>query len=531
MKKLEYELILIILKHNSQSKVKEILTRDDVDWEKLFQLIVDHKIFSSVFKCLEPYIPKKFNQLYQSSELLNKIHIDYNIKELGKIASEANKKGVDIVLVKGLSLSKIIYDYKYSRVFGDIDILVNEESIPIMEKLMFELGYSRKLDSADEHLSTEYRKMVLEEDNTTIFNLSHDNHEVSYKKKINNLVEVHVEIKRATSSIPKKHIHNFLYTTQTIAIDNFKVNTLDNVHTLIHLFSNTYHNTENILFWGGNANLRDYFDTYHFLRKFHKNIDLDNFITLCNHYNVMHKVVYILKNLNELFSDDIFDEIINIIKQKGINIDSLNSIVTWENSFVERIFSNKTDILHDFNRLLKKRCYSTLNKNYHSYYDLSDPQYIKFKEEKYDKYSFWYKFSMDQNNLTLSIKLSETLFKKIGKFKILWRLMDNGTNKEITYKDFLIKKVKNEIISDYGQVNYITYVPERFPERKLVVDRGNDAVKMDLTYSLDEISIKLGRSNDRLCYNIILLEEVLPDMNQTIGMKFSEFNMGVIKFS
>lgn len=531
MGKTEQNLLLSILRSYSKANKKNIIYRPDLDWEKFFQLAEEHKVFPIIYKSLKSNIPSEFIQLSKSCDFHNRLNTFYKVKELRQIIKEADKKGIDIILIKGLSLSALIYNDIYLRVSGDIDILVNEEDIPVMEKIMFILGFSRKFDSSDPQISEQYSEMVLEDRTPTIYNASYDNHEVNYFKNINKQVEIHVEIKRATSSISKNYIHDFLRSTQTISIDDFEVKTLDTTYTLIHLFSNTYHNTEYSLFWGKNINLRDYYDTYNFLVKYYKDIDLEFFSNLCSRYRISQKVIYILENLTDLFTDNIFEEIINLIKRKKAKSYSSKTFVQWENSFLDRLFSNEIDIVHDFNRLYKKRCYSSQNKNYYNRYYLSESQYIKLEDKKNGRYSLDYKFSFELNRLTLTIQLSKDLARKIDKFIILWRLIDNGTNKEVINKDFFINKVDNKVISKFSERNFIKGTSNSFPEKELEIFKNKNGVtEMRLDYLLDELFIDVNKSNNLLCYNIILLEEVLPEMHQLIGTQFSDFNIGIMQF-
>ena len=69
------------------------------------------------------------------------------VKELIDLLSES---GVNIILLKGIHLSESYYQYRYHRLMGDIDILVNKENISEVVQVLSSLGYEQEGHLPDE---------------------------------------------------------------------------------------------------------------------------------------------------------------------------------------------------------------------------------------------------------------------------------------------------------------------------------------------------------------------------------------------
>nr|WP_144921661.1 nucleotidyltransferase family protein [Paenibacillus bovis] len=527
----DYDLMEIILKQGLDEEV-EHANLYDIDWNIVLELSLEHKVFPLVYKYIKKYIPEQYQETYNWHHFYHLINTSNKIKELQNILKEAEKNKVNVILIKGIALSKLIYNDFYARLAGDIDILVKEEDMLKMEKIMLNLGYERDFDS-NKKLSELYKEKILSGKISTIYKDLHDSHEVSYIKDINDMFTIQVEIKRATSSIPKKYIEDFFESTQIIDINNYQVSTLNPLNTLIHLISNAYENTEHSLFYKKNINLRDYCDLYLYINKYKENIDWDTVSErVANYESMTQKIIYIFHNLNQLFENAITK---CVLEKFTVDVSESNpvpygSIVKWENDFLERLFSDKKNIRCEFMRLFKKRCYSQMNGNYNNIYYLNDSNYHSFKDEKYEAYSYKYRISSNGNKIKFSVHLSQELTKDLDKFGIIFTLMDNGTHNDIAYKNIFIRRERDKITSLFSQNNFAQEHIEEYRSKDVeIINKINNELELIIVYTFEELFIDISKSNNILCYNTALQEEVLPNYYQLIGVKFPQLNLGIMK--
>jgi len=195
----------------------------------------------------------------------------------------------------------------------------------------------------------------------------------------------------------------------------------------------------------------------------------------------------------------------------------------------------------EFYKLLKQRIYSNLNKNYRNPYTIRDisvnslktndsDNFLTFTEKKYNLYTFKYQMAVDENKLIISLKLPIELSNQLNQFEIICSFMDNGTNPNITFKNILIKKSGMEFIYQLEQINIKKDEVEKSKQKKAICfNHTEKEVILKIKYSFDDLLIDLSKSNNRLCYNIVLREEVFQNRYQIIGTKFPNNELQSIK--
>ncbi|MEJ7784960.1 MAG: nucleotidyltransferase family protein [Solirubrobacteraceae bacterium] len=65
------------------------------------------------------------------------------------VVSQLRSAGVRAVLLKGVTLERLLYDAGEHRPYGDVDLLVAECELPVAEVTLAALGFSRRIEDSD----------------------------------------------------------------------------------------------------------------------------------------------------------------------------------------------------------------------------------------------------------------------------------------------------------------------------------------------------------------------------------------------
>ncbi|WP_423190201.1 nucleotidyltransferase family protein [Alkalibacterium sp. f15] len=533
---LEEKLILLIVNNyiNGENTI-EIPT--EIDYKRLFNIAKEQKIFPIVYNYVRIFIPKEIDQVYTSEYLFWRLDFLNKVSETKKILSVSKEDTIPIILIKGIVLSSWLYDNSYDRYFSDMDFIIYPNDILKMEKILTNMNYLKcfgLLDRReDEKFGVIYKDKLTNNKTSTIYNFIHDNHEVTYSKKIGPF-KVDVELKRGTSSIPDpNNFENLLDSKIKTTISDIEVQTLNKTNTLIHLFSNTFENTENSLFITKSANLRDYLDIVLFLKKEQSQINWESFSEISNKLKLINKIEYIYNNLKKIFPKENLVNVPKIIKKHISNIESDNStlssgsLVEWPTSILDRLFKPRSELREEFFKLFKRRIHSKYNENFNNPTLLNTEH--NFIDNKYNKYSFSYSFDLDDDIFRISFRLPTDLYNKLNNLCLIVTFLENGKNSHITYKNIFIRQREKRIVADLSHLNIYTDLAEESPCQEVQVEFNIDMVNLVLEYSFEELKINPHLTNGFLSYNIGLQEEVLPNYGQLIGTQYSQLHLGLLK--
>lgn len=280
------------------------------------------------------------------------------ILELKVICDYLREHDIEFLIVKGPILSLQLYnDYLY-RYYVDIDILLLRFQTDILQVLEFfkrkgyhqEFGWNERQEINTQQLIKGERV---------------DHHEVVCVKGINNLYEF--ELKNTLSAVPTESIQKFTKHTDIYSVDGITIKSFDLMYSFLVLCSNTFLNSESrTVALYTSFHLRHYYDVYMFIKKYRKILEpLEIFKNSNSLYlylrlkRVISNLLHIL-NYNKKIQIDNRDiiEWCERILEAGINWTenankyipnkdiflenkpSIYEIIDWENSFIDRIFSN-----------------------------------------------------------------------------------------------------------------------------------------------------------------------------------------------
>lgn len=116
-----------------------------IDWEKLHNEAAAHNLLAVVYPAVDSLVgecrpPKDFLDLWRAETIsLGAAQLNKNLS-LSHLLTEAKKRGIKIIVVKGVVLGQLYPDYLL-RVSGDADLLIDPKDKEKAEEMMNDLGY------------------------------------------------------------------------------------------------------------------------------------------------------------------------------------------------------------------------------------------------------------------------------------------------------------------------------------------------------------------------------------------------------
>ncbi|MBT5708011.1 nucleotidyltransferase family protein [bacterium] len=90
--------------------------------------------------------PAKVLDGLKSANLARFAGFELRLKEIEKVLLSLQQRGVDCVVLKGLPFALKFYEYPHHRPSSDTDVLIEHSALPIVDEMMFELGYEETPD-------------------------------------------------------------------------------------------------------------------------------------------------------------------------------------------------------------------------------------------------------------------------------------------------------------------------------------------------------------------------------------------------
>ena len=115
-----------------------------INWDRLFRLLLEQKLFVCCFNTLKDVIPKQFLHKWMAEYYMIKSHINKDMERASNIQKLIAEKGYLSAISKGFVYSRLVYDDNYMRQYNDIDIYVDVDNIFEIGKSLIEEGYTIK---------------------------------------------------------------------------------------------------------------------------------------------------------------------------------------------------------------------------------------------------------------------------------------------------------------------------------------------------------------------------------------------------
>lgn len=520
------------------SKLRNELQGEDInknmDWKLVLNLLNKHKLLPFLYDEIIGDVPVEYSQLYMSK-------LEENIDKQQKlwklfigILEMAEKEKLKIVLPKGFPIAYELYGDINLRVSGDIDLLVKKEDIEKLCEIMSKIGAFHRHNGKIKDI---IKKFTSDE---------FDNfYELKFiKQQPADLLWL--EVKKATDAIPEKHIVEFIDSAIKTPIDGYGIWRLDDAHMFVHLCANAHKDTEE--HEGICANVfraRNFVDIWRFISQKGKNVNWNDVKEIAERCDVLHKVIWALKSLEELIpkvkNEKGFIEAKQVCcgNEFELKNDRKMKHIEWKTGFVERLFNNEL-ARKEYGELISKRRWSENNPYYRKPLEVnSDKSWYAVQNGKEDR-SLYYNFSFQDGKIYISLKTDDNkdVIEALGGDRLYFSFIANEKNNEdsidaigspsigivfFVTKGTLMVKVGNKSIWTVND----RYLSNDQIEGGTKVRVGKDTREYEVEANVDVAGIL--KNKDQMAYNVWLDGAVLDDYYCHKWYKFSlDQDFGII---
>lgn len=455
MKKTEIDLILQIIRHDFCANNIQIY--DEMNWNKIQDFIMQHRLFPLYYKAVKNFVPSEVLPHMNENLVLYNKRIDVAKLSISDIYQFSQKNKVRFLLIKGLALSKIIYDDLYSRQINDIDLLIDEYDGIKFDSIMREIGYVQpyKADWSKGQFSFLPFLTLHGRDSK---------HYYEYYKFGENISKV--EVHRTLTGY-RPIINEILWSNSTINIDGININTLSLEHTFVYLIINAHNASETKQSLQKKIVLRDYIDIYFFCKKYIEQMDWHAIADLLRRSDSITRFSVIVNNLIDLYDDSsVINRLVELGTEYGVFDKDIKSFVDDMN-FVDKLFSAAKRVSTVNKKLKDDFTYKKMKGKHISIHPFSKPQNLEnFKKFKNDaNIDIKYNISYSHDGLVLSLWLQEQLRFDFDKYLFSFTVFNNDYNNHTLYSNYEVTYADGEYIV-YGLDTDLIYDPNTLRETR-----------------------------------------------------------------
>ncbi len=410
-----------------------------VDWVKLLEVLKQHKLLSFYFGTIKKHIPAEYLTMYLAEYYsICKMNMVRN-RELAEVAKLFVEERIPYVLVKGVALSRLLYDDDSLRQCSDIDLLVKEPDLHKAFHVLKKVGYIQDLEMSPNADEAE----LLDEPVNKFFE---DVHEIQCVKRISENVRVSLEIKRCSSAFWDSDNSVFFDHVSTIRVNDMDVVTSDLLFSFLHLCGNFYENFETPAAIIGGGSLRDMLDVFLFWDKYHNQLDWQTLRDVSDEMKAYHKIKYTLSCLNEIAKSDSVQEKIDLfpLAMRKVQIECYENGATyhWRSSFLDRVLNTEGRIKEYI------LCQKEL-----AYRATADEDTVISNGGKLSEVPFEdaiYSFDLEKDWLTISLKLPQSLDLSREGQRYQVQFIDNDVHKTVENHSVSFSWLDGQVMATYG---------------------------------------------------------------------------------
>lgn len=333
----ELDLVIeVVRKIGNQETIKGDLFENS-NWAKLLEYAKEHKVFPVLHHYLKEFISTDARQDWDDAFHKHKSSINDQLEVFEEVVRILSKHpNIPYLAMKGVALSKLIYDDIYMRSSNDIDLLFREVDLDKVFEILSEHGYFSVVGDPYPYGLEEGKALRLP---YPIYK-QNDHHEYCemWKKKSTGFIAV--ELQRYIHSTIKdlNVMDRILGCNQPYQIKNLMFQTFDLNHSLMFMCENAYFD---LTYSRRPIKLRHYLDIALFIKKYKTSLDWESIISLANDYEIGYVMIQSLSYVNELFG--------NIVKNETINsFTTKNTITNWRYSLFEMLHLPQEDFNKEF---------------------------------------------------------------------------------------------------------------------------------------------------------------------------------------
>lgn len=262
------------------------------------------KIFPLVYSHVKPLLPDAEAFKYDSAYFGNVKRAELHLKILGAFEKRAESEYLRTVLVKGISLSKVLYGDFRLRQCGDIDLLVDTKDLAKCDYVLRECGFSQPPWITSSAKEGRKIAILLQEARGDAVPYPHrrKTHDCQLAPYYLSEEHVKVEIHDGFRLLPEKCSSSLLWNTQKIPIGESVFRTLRNETTLLLLCANTFQNSET--FYAAKDSelcLRDYLDVRTYISRYSDCTNWEKLRKTIYRYSLENMIQSVFENYKEIF--------------------------------------------------------------------------------------------------------------------------------------------------------------------------------------------------------------------------------------
>ncbi|SEM54890.1 Uncharacterised nucleotidyltransferase [Paenibacillus sp. cl141a] len=328
--------IEVVRKIGNHETIKAALFENS-NWAKILEYAKQHKVFPILYSYLKGFISIDARQDWDDAFYKHKSSINDQLEVLEEVVGILSKHpNIPFLAMKGITLSKLIYEDIYMRNSNDIDLLFRECDLNKVFDILSDHGYFSVVGDPYPYGLEEGKALRLP---YPIFK-QNDHHEYGemWKKKSTGFIAV--ELQRYIHSTIKdlNIIDRILEYNQLIQLKKNAYPTFDLSHTLMILCENAYFD---LTYSRRPITLRHYLDIALFIKKFKTSLDWESITSLVNDYGIGFVMIQSLNYVNEFFGNIVAKDTINSFMPK-------NTINKWRHSLFEMLYLSHQEFKKEF---------------------------------------------------------------------------------------------------------------------------------------------------------------------------------------
>lgn len=461
-----------------------------------------------------------------------KTYEQYNdrIEVLARIINLLKQNKIEYCLIKGFALSQLLYDDPFFRPGGDIDILVKKHEGDKVVKLLY----------TDEKVFQIYIEKNVRPYPILLDENAHEYREFFYSDIPNECFEIGTSLHNIRGE--ENHL-SFFETKKDINISGIEVSSFDKLHTFLYLCTNIYNDDET----KETVRARNYIDLGRLLFLYYKDLNWFEVKHLADKLKITHCLYYALSNLYSIYPRVYIKTIIESLDIQSYKC-NLNpyfmtdncGLCNWNEDILGRLLQTRVERMEERQKKLHTR---NINPIY-NYNLLSAPilissasnsNYSYFYIKKYF-FNFRYKFTINEDKLTLHIPFAKDIYSFFPRFTINVILESSAEIQgdsvyRIQFK-LKLKEGKWTVIAYKNLFRIFKINPRRFEEdilendHKIVVEEEIAKNENLLNVIVDLKNLGFPYKETYLLYKIWLQEDIVLEDDIHIHHNLLDYSDG-----
>lgn len=364
----EQELVVLLTKQDLNDNEKKHLIKllqMNLSWDKVIGILELHRVAGIAWLNIKKYFFNNNQNRCSCPRLYKYLMNSYNIqtcraKEQLKYTLEVcellNKNGIKYVLLKGIAVSKELYNDLGLRDFNDNDILVHPNEVEKAKNLILSLDYrqgdSKHLTKITKPTRKEImiRKINSHEIVPLIKDVSNDTYFLTQ-----HIIDLHFSVNLMTKNREENDLEEWFESRNVIRFNNCSINVLNWEYLLIFLSEHFYKEavSHRDLMMYKDLLLYKLCDIYFLIKN--KSINWDKVISLSIKYNFTKQLCFTLKYLSAIYDIHPINEIITTLESR--NTFSMDNVYYYDSKEIAYTYTDQSlkERIFDINKPCKAR--------------------------------------------------------------------------------------------------------------------------------------------------------------------------------